>query len=494
MTQQKDIPKKPDRHRPVLTPPREKIPQQATSPLVVLSIIGGFLALLLLAAIVLWLLPAKLSQMPLPPHPTQQARQPGSFPEAVQPQPDLREAERLLGEWLKRQAIAETENVPAWGGQVYADILESVAKADQLLRDSAFDDAQSAYQQAIDDFETLLATKNDKLADALEQGKLALEQEDSAAAIQAFELALAINPYHEEALHGAERARNLEQVITLYNEGMKQEREKNLEQALLLLQEAVDIDPEFTPAAEGLQRVRNSLQNIRFQDTMSLTLSALDRGDLATADQSLAEALQNRHDDPAAKAAALRLEEMKKGAKLTELHLAADKRVAGEKWGDAKEIYKKALKIDPQAGFAVIGLREAKRRHQLDQAIKTILANPERLQDEGPLHDAQQLLERAKSVAAPGPVLQAQISRLDKLTAAAATPVEVTLRSDNATVVEIFHVGRFSPFYEKRLALRPGSYIIVGKRRGYRDVRLTLQIEAGKDMPLFVFIRCEEPI
>ena len=70
----------------------------------------------------------------------------------------------------------------------------------------------------------------------------------------------------------------------------------------------------------------------------------------------------------------------------------------------------------------------------------------------------------------------------------------MTLRSDNATLVEIYHVGRFTPFYEKRLVLRPGSYIIVGKRPGYKDVRLTLQVEAGKDMPIFVFVRCEEPI
>jgi tetratricopeptide (TPR) repeat protein len=494
MTQQQKKTKEPDRHRPVLTPPREQIPHQATSPLVVVSIIGGFFALLLLGVIVLWLLPAKVNKIPLPHQSAQQTVQPAEPPETVKLQPDKQEAERLLGEWLKRQAIAESENISAWGREEYADILASVAQADQLFQGSMFDAAQKGYRQAIDDIESLFAGKNDRLASALEQGQLALEQQDSAAAIKAFELGLSINPDHEEALGGAERARNLEQVLTLYTESLNLERQKNLEQARQLMQKAVDIDPEFTPAAEGLQRMQNSLQDLRFQDGMSRALSALDKGNLTTADQAIAQALQEKPDDPAAKAAAQRLEEMKKGARLKELRIKAESLVGDEKWGDALIIYTKALKIDPQAGFGVIGLPEAKKRQQLDQAIKTTLLKPERLQDNGPLNDAQQLLERAKKVAAPGPVLREQIDRLDKLIIAASIPVAVTLRSDNATIVEIYHVGRFNPFYEKRLDLRPGSYIIVGKRPGYKDVRMTLKIEAGKDMPVFVFIRSEEPI
>jgi tetratricopeptide (TPR) repeat protein len=497
MTLQGEKPQKPDRPGLVLTPPREKKPHRTTSPLVIVSLIGGFLALLLLGVIVLWLLPAKVNRAPRIPQPVQQTTLPqeaSGTSATVQAQPGRQEAEQLLSEWLGRQAVAEAENVSTWGGQEYADILQSVARADQLFKDARFDGAQQTYRKAIDDFEALLAQKGDLFKEALHRGQQALEQQDQAAAVQAFELALAIDPDHEEAQRGAKRAAGLEQVLTLYNRALKLEEEKKLEQARQLLQEAVEQDPEFIPAVDALTRVQKRMQDIRFQDAMSRALTALDRDDLAAADQALSEARRNRPGDPAAKAAGLLLEEKKKSATLKELRTRADSHVDAEQWAEAMRVYTEALKIDPQAGFAVSGQGEAQRRQQLDQAIRTVLAKPERLQDKGPLSDAQKLLERAETVAEPGPVLREQVSRLDKLITSAATPVEVTLRSDNATVVEIYHVGRFSPFLEKQLTLRPGKYTIVGKRPGYKDVRMTIQIDAGRDMPLFVFIRSEEPI
>ncbi len=494
MTQQEKKTHKPDPHRPILTPPREKIPHRKTSPLVVISLAGGFLALLLLGVIVLWLLPANINRAPRIPPPAPQTTQPPRTPVTAQLESSRQEAERLLGEWLGRQAVAESENIPAWGGQEYTDILQTVTQADQLFRDARFNDAQQTYRKAINDFEALLAQKGERLKEALRQGQQALEQQEPTAAVQAFELALAIDPDHAKARHGAARAAGLEQVLMLYSKALRQEEEKKFAQARQLLEEAVALDPEFTPAADRLAQVQRRLEEIHFQDAMSRALTALDRDDLAVAEKALSEAIRTRPDAPAAKAASLRLEEREKSAKLKKLRTRADRHVNAEQWAEAINVYTEALKIDPQAGFAVTGLGEAKKRQQLDQAIRTILAKPARLQDEGPLSDAQKLLERAETVTAPGPVLREQVSRLDKLIAAAATPVEVTLRSDNATVVEIYHVGRFAPFLEKRLTLRPGTYTVVGKRPGYKDVRMTIQIDAGRNMPVFVFIRSEEPI
>ena len=45
----------------------------------------------------------------------------------------------------------------------------------------------------------------------------------------------------------------------------------------------------------------------------------------------------------------------------------------------------------------------------------------------------------------------------------------------------------------QELELRPGSYTVVGSRKGYRDVRRTLVVEAGREPPVFE-IRCEEKV
>ena len=46
---------------------------------------------------------------------------------------------------------------------------------------------------------------------------------------------------------------------------------------------------------------------------------------------------------------------------------------------------------------------------------------------------------------------------------------------------------------EKGLSLKPGDYIALGNRKGYRDVRLEFRVTPEK-MPLSVEIACEEKI
>lgn len=478
---------------PVLTPPLEHRERHAASPLVIVSIIAGLVLLILSSAIVVWLLPPKISKEAT----SLQAQQSGSQNPAArtdQPHPLKIEAEQLLGDWLRQQAMAETENVSAWGAQEYADILQVAAQADELFKNGSFLAARAKYQKAAEDLAALLSTKHDLLDHALAAGWSALQENDSKGASQAFTTALAINPQNAEALRGFERAGSLDRVLSLYEEGLVMERANDLEQARKLLQEAVSVDRDFIPAADALARVRKKLQDMRFQEIMGQALVFLDTKNLAAADLAVKEARELRPDDPAVQDAARRLEDMKIAEQLIQYRQQAEASAAAEQWEDALKIYQKALDIDPGAGFGVVGQIETRKRYQLDRSLKDVLAKPERLQDDGPLGEARQLLLRAKSIDKAGPLLQEQVSRLEKMIADAAATVNVTLRSDNTTLVEIYHIGRFGPFFEKHLNLRPGKYIVVGKRPGYRDVRLTVDVKADRSMPLFVFIRCEEPL
>ena len=48
-------------------------------------------------------------------------------------------------------------------------------------------------------------------------------------------------------------------------------------------------------------------------------------------------------------------------------------------------------------------------------------------------------------------------------------------------------------FKEKTLELRPGTYVVVGTRKGYRDTRVTLEVAAGRTGEP-VGVRCEEAL
>src|SRR5688572_27791383 len=61
----------------------------------------------------------------------------------------------------------------------------------------------------------------------------------------------------------------------------------------------------------------------------------------------------------------------------------------------------------------------------------------------------------------------------------AATRVEVTLSSDGETWVSITNVQAPAKFQTRKVSLPPGDYEVVGRRRGYRDVQISLPVRSG---------------
>ncbi len=77
--------------------------------------------------------------------------------------------------------------------------------------------------------------------------------------------------------------------------------------------------------------------------------------------------------------------------------------------------------------------------------------------------------------------------------ARAETPIEVVLESDELTEVTVYRVGELGRFRRRALELLPGTYVVVGRRSGYRDVRLELVVDGGGAEPALT-VRCEEKI
>ena len=82
---------------------------------------------------------------------------------------------------------------------------------------------------------------------------------------------------------------------------------------------------------------------------------------------------------------------------------------------------------------------------------------------------------------------------MSRLLKRAATTHRVILYSDNDTSVSIYRIGKFGSFVRKEIDLRPGTYIAVGSRTGYRDVRLEFRVAPEITIEPVV-IRCEEKI
>jgi hypothetical protein len=142
--------------------------------------------------------------------------------------------------------------------------------------------------------------------------------------------------------------------------------------------------------------------------------------------------------------------------------------------------------------FAVAGRARSLVRDAVDRRLQAYLDRPDRLAAEAVAREAAGLLEQTADLQA-GPRLAAKRAALEKLLAGVGQPVAVRFLSDGQTQVTILRVGPLGAFKEKDLELRPGSYVVVGARAGFRDVRRTLVVPVGRS-PSSVEVRCDEAL
>ena len=78
-----------------------------------------------------------------------------------------------------------------------------------------------------------------------------------------------------------------------------------------------------------------------------------------------------------------------------------------------------------------------------------------------------------------------RVIQLNKRLQVQNTLVPVTFSSDNNTMVSISGILEPQKVTNKTLQVPPGDYNVVGRRKGYQDVVMKLQVRAGSTPPAF---------
>jgi len=164
-----------------------------------------------------------------------------------------------------------------------------------------------------------------------------------------------------------------------------------------------------------------------------------------------------------------------------------------ENWDAVITTYEEVLKIDPNLAFAIDGLANARAMSAVHKQLDDYVAEPDKLSVPSTLQKATKLVVDITLMSDIGPRLAGQRDELSQLLKRAATPVSVQLVSDNLTQVSVYKVGTLGRFENTRLELRPGTYVAVGVRPGFRDVRQEFRVAPELEMQPVV-VRCEEPI
>ena len=407
---------------------------------------------------------------------------------------DREVAEKLAEEFSGLLTRLEKRGIDHWNPGALDALEAEHERAVSEFTKRRYREARERRTTAIETLNRLHTEADGFRVRGLTEGQKALERGEASKAKDSFDLVLAVEPGNARAEHGLQRARTLDEVKGLVREGEFREHGRDLEGATQLFEKALALDGETVAASAGLERVGEAIAERDYRLWMSGVLEALERGEVEVARKALRQAAALRPGRPEVADGLARASTIVQGRAVRSLREEASALEARESWSEALASYREVLEIDETLGFAQGGQARTARRATLAQGLSKLIADPERLNAPAVQTVADRLLDEARVIDDPGPVLRGQVSSVERLLVVVRTPVVVQFQSDRQTDVLLFKVGRLGQFDFRELRLTPGRYTAVGKRPGFRDVRIEFGVQAGSQGVDPIIIRCEDAV
>lgn len=401
--------------------------------------------------------------------------------------------DEALGELLSRIQALRFRAIERWGGQPYQDMLTVYADGDEAYVNKNYTLAGERYRLAIELIDPFFEQADIEFDNAFALATDAFDNGDHINAIKFFDLASAINPGDRAAAIGFVRAKNLKNVLALMDQALKFEVDLELDAARIAFEQVLDLDPVWGPAIRGLERIKAAIKQFSFEQRMTEGFESLAAGDFATARAAFnaAKALHPNSSQPAD--GLLQVDQEIRLLSIARFERQAAALEKNEEWEAAIAAYEKVLEIDADLQFALNGIALAQQRAKLHATLAAYIDDPDSLSAPVSMRRATKMLLDLTRISPMGPRLEDQKNVLSRLLKRAATALDVMLISNSQTNVTLFRIARLGTFEFRKLSLRPGVYVAVGSRSGYRDVRIEFRVAPEIEMKPIV-VQCEEQI
>ena len=399
--------------------------------------------------------------------------------------------QELLSSALAKLSTLESMQAESWAKTEMHVIRERIADGEAAYREKRYVAAQNAYLDSVERIDRLLEGIPDIVEKLSDAGNLALDNGDSAGAVAMFDQVLTMEPDHAIAKRGRTRADTLDQVLALIGQAEGYERLEQTDKAFAAYREALKIDAEAPGATASVERIGRNKRETAFRAAMSRGFTALHANNFTKAQAAFARAAKLDSNAPEVKAALKQVANAEASFKIERYLDNAQKAEQAERWDKAAANYDDALKIDPRLSSAIAAKRNAEMRHRLNVQLIAYIARPDRLASAGVYDEGSRILAVASAIKAPGKVLQNQVADLSLAMTLARTPVPINLQSDNLTTVTIYRLGALGSFDNREVSLLPGQYTAIGKRDGYRDVRVEFEVKPATQGPI-IKIQCNQ--
>jgi len=461
----------------------------------------GIALLLITALLVVFVLPVVVREYELPLEPRVEVVPPpvaaespagelSPFEEAVLARARS-QAQEVLAAILDARDELEALRVAEWAQAEYDSALEAARVGDVFYRDREFDQADTSYRAAADILDGLIESVPLRLEQALAAGGEALLQGDPVRAAEQFDLALLLEPGNAAAETGLERTATHNELAALLDRAGELAGAGDLQQSLAVYREAAALDPANPLARQGIAAVSARIRERAFSAHMSAGFALLEAGDPEGAIAEFASADALGVNSEQARSAIEQTRGRVASIEIERLRGRIGAAEGGEQWQQAVDAYDEVLAIDANVVFAIDGRDYAARRAQLDNLLAEAIANPYRFNEDDVYRQALDVYYTGRAIENPGPKLAGQLDTLEALLTDSQIPIDVQFASDNLTHVTLLRVAELGEFEQTSLPLKPGRYVALGRRIGYREVREEFTVGFGQT-PERVVVQCVE--
>lgn len=313
------------------------------------------------------------------------------------------------------------------------------------------------------------------------QGNRFIAQGKSAEAIEAFTKVLEVDPANEEALKQLERSRVADKVYASLQAAKHSEENGNFEKALGHFQEAASIDSGSAKAQSGVSRLKRKIAERDFTAAYLAAQTAVSESRFEDAISNYQAALAIFPERRDIEDAITRTRtEKRQNDIVTRISQAYDfERVYD--WESARDLYQELVKMEPDLQEAKDGLLRTGRMIRSILRYQTLIEVAKKEAQQTEFQLAIRTFDEAMRSKPDYLELTEEGDRLRKFLQLQSRPVNVTLISDGNTWVSVQGPSMRKPekFDSTEIALLPGKYFIIGRRKGFQDVRFGLQIRAG---------------
>ncbi len=361
--------------------------------------------------------------------------------------------------------------------------MANAAEGRRLLNDGNFTSAKEAFDHGFAELKKASDALARHVQDSLIRGQQALAKGQRDAAKEAFNAALDKAPGNEDAIRGLKRAENIDRVFALLLQGEELEKKAQYAQAAESYGKAFALDAMSAVAQQGQARAARLEKETKFDAAFSAAQAAFKRREWDKVVTECQNALKVYPQKPDVQAM---LKSARENAHTDAVKKALNKAYAYEnehQWKEALDAYRETLQLEPEHVDAKDGLIRASTMIRALLQYERYVQDAEQAAGKAEFQAAIRAFNQAMAVKPAYLVNSDKVQQLHEMLMTQNKPVEVTFKSDGKTWFSIENYRLPSQFESSTIKMLPGDYAIIGRRKGYQDVHILLQVRNGVPPP-----------